>query len=243
MEGSGNPARSRCARIARHIAASAASGCAGDRSRGRLFGARDRHCARQGLPRGIVRPARAPYRNGRGGRARGIADAVGRSAMTRNRWPLIAAALLAGCAAPPVSREVTTAEATLYTFVVLAAEGAPIARAITSAAACPDIELDGDARAMSVRAPPGTMPLRPTLSTPANSKPSAFPVLTCESSIPPGTTRATIAGRALPLPKAVAQRLVVIGDTGCRIKTADKVFQACNDPARWPFAAVANAAA
>src|SRR5947207_9039385 len=117
----------------------------------------------------------------------------------RNRWPLIAAALLAGCAALPVSREVTTAQTTLYTFVVLAAEGAPIARAITSAAACPDIELDGDARAMSVRAPPGTMPLRPTLSAPANSKPSAFPVLTCESSIPPGTTRATIAGRALPL--------------------------------------------
>jgi len=126
---------------------------------------------------------------------------------------------------------------------VLAAEGAPIARAITSAAACPDIELDGDARAMGVRALPGTMPLRPTLSTSANSKPSAFPVLTCESSIPLGTTRATIAGRALPLPKAVAQRLVVIGDTGCRIKIADKVFQACNEPARWPFAAVANAAA
>src|SRR5437667_8909749 len=115
MEGIEDPARSRCARIARHIVASAASGWAGDRSRGRLFGARDRHCAQQDLPRGFVRPARASHRNGRGGRARGVADAVGRSAMTpRNRWPLIAAALLAGCAAPPVSREVTTAD-TLYT--------------------------------------------------------------------------------------------------------------------------------
>jgi hypothetical protein len=36
---------------------------------------------------------------------------------------------------------------------------------------------------------------------------------------------------------------VVIGDTGCRVKLADKAFQACNDPRQYPFAAVAARAA
>ena len=45
------------------------------------------------------------------------------------------------------------------------------------------------------------------------------------------TRRAVVAGRALPLPKANPQRIVVLGDTGCRIKAAERVFQACNDTA------------
>ena len=36
---------------------------------------------------------------------------------------------------------------------------------------------------------------------------------------------------------------MVIGDTGCRIKTADDAYQACNDPKQYPFARVARAAA
>ena len=96
---------------------------------------------------------------------------------------------------------------------------------------------------MDVRARPATIPLRPTRSEPALSKPSAFPVLVCEKAIPAGATRAMVLGRMLPLPKANPQRIVVIGDTGCRIKTADGVFQACNESAQWPFAAVAGAAA
>ncbi len=158
-------------------------------------------------------------------------------------WSLLCVALLAACATPPAPREATIAPSTLYAFVVLSEEGAPIARAITSAATCPNIELDGVARSMTVRALPGTMPLRPTFSTPANSKPSAFPVLTCEMPVPAGVTRATIEGRALPLPKAQPIKIVVIGDSGCRIKIADNVFQACDDPAQWPFATVASTAA
>ena len=155
--------------------------------------------------------------------------------------PLLAAILLAACTTPP--REPATSAGTLYTFVVLAEEGAPVARVITGAGACPTIELDGVARTMTVRAAPGTMPLRPTASLPAAAKPSAFPVLTCEAPIPSGVARASIDGRALPLPKATPRSIVVIGDTGCRIKVADNAFQACNDPAEWPFAEVANAAA
>jgi len=156
---------------------------------------------------------------------------------------LVAAAALAGCAPPPVLRDRGAGESTLYTFVVLSEQGVPIARAITSGAACPDIDLDGVARAMLVRAAPGTMPLRPTLSMPADSKPSAFPILTCEATIGPSVAHASIAGRVLPLPKPMARTIVVLGDSGCRMATASNVFQACNDNAQWPFPAVADAAA
>jgi hypothetical protein len=156
------------------------------------------------------------------------------------RGSLLLAAALAGCASGPAPRETA---ATLYAFVVLGPEGAPVARAITSAPDCPTIEIDGRVRSMAVRARPGTIPLRTTISPPEASKPSAFPVLACEFAIPGGTARAAIAGRALPLPKASPRTIVVIGDTGCRIKASDNVFQACNDAAQWPFAAVADAAA
>ena len=161
----------------------------------------------------------------------------------RWHWPLLAVTVLAGCATPPAPPRSPAAGGTHYTFVVFSAEGVPVARVITSAASCPDIELDGNVQAMSVRALPGTIPLRPTFSTPANSKPSAFPVLTCEMPIPAGVTQARIAGRALPLPTREPTQVVVIGDSGCRIKVSDKVFQSCDDPAQWPFATVANNAA
>lgn len=128
-------------------------------------------------------------------------------------------------------------------FVLLGPEGIPVARAITSAAQCPDIVLDGSTQAMTVRMPPATIPLRPTRSDPSLSKPSSFPVLTCEATIPKGTLSATIGGSPLPLPKANPQRIVVLGDTGCRIKVSENAFQNCDDPLQWPFERVANAAA
>ena len=45
----------------------------------------------------------------------------------------------------------------------------------------------------------------------------------------------------LPLPPTDPQRIVVLGDTGCRIK--GKELQACNDPDKWPFATIAAEAA
>lgn len=45
----------------------------------------------------------------------------------------------------------------------------------------------------------------------------------------------------LPLPVSDPQRIVVFGDTGCRIK--GKTLQDCSDPAKWPFARIAAEAA
>jgi hypothetical protein len=169
-----------------------------------------------------------------------------RSALRRWRAAPIGAvaALLAACApnvaTPPAD---SNADPIRAAFVVLGEVGVPVARVITVAPTCPAVDVDGASQAMHVRALPATEALRPTLSVPALSKPSAFPVLTCELTLAAGTARAVVGGRALPLPKREPQRIVVIGDSGCRIKASDDAYQACNDPEAWPFARVAAAAA
>ena len=149
-------------------------------------------------------------------------------------------ALVGACAAlsPPGGGEAIQAA-----FVVLGEEGRSIARAITSGAACPVLVVDGSLLRMTIRAPAATLPLRPTRSVPEESKPSAFPVQVCEAMLPAGAIHASIGDRALPVVRAEPRRIVVIGDTGCRMKLSDRIFQACNDARQWPFAQIAAAAA
>lgn len=109
-------------------------------------------------------------------------------------------------------------------FTLLGPNGI-VARVITQAASCPQITIDGNASAMQLRAAPD----------------QNFPVTVCEAAIPWGTKSAAVNGKELKLPKAQVQRVVVIGDTGCRLK-GDKV-QSCNDPQQWPFAPIAASAA
>ncbi len=128
-------------------------------------------------------------------------------------------------------------------FVVLGENGQAVARAITADAQCPDLLVDGRPMPMSIRLPAETLALRPTLSTPENTKPSAFPVLTCDAVVPAGTKSASIGGQPLPRVRKDIRRIVVIGDTGCRLKASDNAYQACNDPAVFPFARIATRAA
>ncbi len=149
------------------------------------------------------------------------------------------AALLAGCASSAGTKPgvgATTA------YVVLGENGAPIARAVATAAHCPGIRIDGREERMDLRAAAATVPLRATRSDPADSKPSAFPVTTCEKTLPAQVRSAEIEGRMLPLPHGEVRRIVVIGDTGCRLKTGEE-YQSCNDAAKYPFARVAAKAA
>jgi hypothetical protein len=70
----------------------------------------------------------------------------------------------------------------------------------------------------------------------------AFANRICEARLPAHVKRASVDGQALPLPKRRPMRLVILGDSGCRLK--GKVVQDCNDPvAGWPFAKVARLAA
>jgi len=95
---------------------------------------------------------------------------------------------------------------------------------VTSASECPALTVDGRALPMTVRQP-----------VPDGLRPA------CEARIPAAARTASAAGKALALAHADPARVVVIGDTGCRIK-GGKV-QNCNDPQMWPFERVATAAA
>ena len=128
-------------------------------------------------------------------------------------------------------------------WVEIGSGNATIARAVTAAASCPTIAVNGVSQSMNLRSAAGTVPLRTTASTPALSKPSVFPVQTCEMTLPAGTTSAVVGGKTLPLPKASPQTIVVIGDTGCRMKSSGAQWQACSDPTQWPFQRMANLAA
>jgi Calcineurin-like phosphoesterase len=112
-------------------------------------------------------------------------------------------------------------------WVQLGPTGVALARLVTTQASCPRITLGAQAQPMHVRAQPSA---------------PEFPVLVCEAVIPPGTTAAAVEGRPLPLPKSNSQRIVVVGDAGCRLKPG-VAFQACNDPQAWPFAHIARSAA
>lgn len=162
-----------------------------------------------------------------------------RSALLRQLLMLAASGFLFGCAS--VNTQPITGTHTA--FVVLGENGVPVARLLTTDAQCPSIQFDGHEVQMDLRAAPASEPLRPTRSAPADSKPSDFPIRTCEKVIPPDTSKATIGELSLPLPVKEVKRIVVIGDTGCRLKKSEEAYQACDDANQYPFAKVAAAAA
>jgi len=149
---------------------------------------------------------------------------------------------LMGAAAALTPRS-ARADELVSAYVLMAPDGGAVVRALTTAAHCPDAAFDGRAVPLSPRAPAETVPQRTTRSSAEDSKPSTFAVLTCEAAAPRGAKSGAIAGRPLPLPRAQIRRLVVFGDTGCRLKRSDKAWQPCNDPRQYPFAQVAAAAA
>ncbi len=105
---------------------------------------------------------------------------------------------------------------------------------------------DGTLSVRAVVAPNGTCPvvLADGKAVAARSRALAddkFPVRVCEARVPAATAALTVGGGAMPVLPAAVQRLVVIGDTGCRI--AGRVAQDCNDPAAWPFRTIAARAA
>ncbi len=77
------------------------------------------------------------------------------------------------------------------------------ARAIVAAGSpCPQATVDGMATPMSERAAAG----------------GDFAVVSCQAAVPAGTASVSVAGTALPTPTGSPRRILVLGDTGCRIK-------------------------
>ena len=125
-------------------------------------------------------------------------------------------------------------------------EGRVLARTVVSAG-CPTISVDGKTSTMSAR-----------LATGSNTPPPGQR-LTCQTDVT-GAGKVAVAGIKLRMPPKNPKRIVVLGDTGCRIKVSGKVdaaadpdhddgdaaagkakVQDCNTD--WPFQTVADSAA
>lgn len=134
-----------------------------------------------------------------------------------------------------------------YRYVLLGEQGSAVARVITASSTCPELDIDGVKQPMTLRAAAETIALRPTALSVAESMPAAFPLITCEATIAAGSRSASVQGQPLALPKPALSRIVVLGDTGCRLqspsKTAGGAFQNCNNPNDYPFAQIARVAA
>ena len=101
-----------------------------------------------------------------------------------------------------------------------------IARAITTASTCPEIKLDRQIVQMTLRSSPS----------------GDFKITVCELTIPSEVRIVEVGSQTLHLLKRSPERIVVIGDTGCRIKGAKTKVQGCNSAEEWPFAKIADTA-
>ena len=153
---------------------------------------------------------------------------------------LAALTLVAGCATPPDLRQTP-----LRHWTQLGANGTSSLRAIVAPDdACPTAIVDGEARPLLLRVK-ATPERAPRKNNPAFDP--DFPVGACELELPRSAQQASMAGEAVALPRNRTRRIVVIGDTGCRIKVpADSPgdpIQDCSDSNAWPWPKIALAAA
>lgn len=131
------------------------------------------------------------------------------------RWILLL--VIAGSA-------LANAQALTPAWVELGPSGQTEVRVIVdSPQGCPAIMINGASEAMKLREP-----------IPAGLRP------VCEFALLFGVKTASVNGQTLALPRKNPRKIVVIGDTGCRVKGAR--VQDCNDPAKWPFAEVSSLA-
>ncbi len=151
-------------------------------------------------------------------------------------WVLL---MLIGCDKPAGEQQVLTADKSIptpapsapdYSWVELGPNNIVLARAIVAAGNdCPDINLDSNTDSMQSR----------------GASPTGFSeVQLCEYAIPANTASASINGQQLVLPVSNPTTIVVVGDTGCRVKGTD--IQDCTGNGTgelWDYAEVADAIA
>ncbi|HEY2658610.1 MAG TPA: metallophosphoesterase [Caulobacteraceae bacterium] len=152
--------------------------------------------------------------------------AVGEAAMRMAMLVALALVLTvqSSAAGPSINQADDARQSAPIAWIELTGAGQQV-RAVAESSRCPEVTIDGRDTAMTVRAAPAT----------------DFPAASCQLSIPAGARHADIGGRALPLMTAPPKRILIFGDTGCRIK-GDQI-QDCNNTASWPFPEVARRAA
>jgi hypothetical protein len=111
-------------------------------------------------------------------------------------------------------------------WTVLASDGTLSVRiAVAAGTACPKATADGIELPMAPRA----------------GAHDGFPVAVCEARAPAVTRQLIVGASPAPILPPEVRRIVVIGDTGCRLE--EHALQDCNDPEAWPFATIAQHAA
>jgi hypothetical protein len=104
------------------------------------------------------------------------------------------------------------------------------ARALVTLEKCPTMETDAGPVEMNER----------------SSVQKDFPQKVCQANLPEKATTAKIGPLTLKAKRQI-NRVVVLGDTGCRLKAGKNgkpgSFQACDDPNQWPFQEVSLSAA
>ena len=140
---------------------------------------------------------------------------------------LVSSLMWVACSTSEQKRTPAADNSVINAWVEMGPDGVAIARAVTSGTTCPSLDSDGNTSPMNVRVGP--------------SSNGNFPNLVCEAAVNP-KTKYQIGGQTLPVASNHHQKIIVIGDTGCRIKKSDNAAQPCNDVAQYPFASVAAAA-
>jgi hypothetical protein len=111
-------------------------------------------------------------------------------------------------------------------WVELASDGGLDVRAVVAPGMpCPEVKVDGTT--LAAISPGGVD---------AN-----YPLQVCIAHTSIAARRITVDGLSVPTLPSDIKRIVVVGDTGCRLK--GDFVQDCNDPVKWPFAQVARLAA
>lgn len=120
-------------------------------------------------------------------------------------------------------------------YVSLGPQGQAMVRVVSQESTCPSLEVDGKSQSMQLRANNRPTPLN-------SKKPAVFQEQVCELAIAANTKVVKLHGIALPKINAHPHKIVLLGDTGCRMKLPAS-FQDCKDPEAWPLAEVAQQAA
>lgn len=149
---------------------------------------------------------------------------------------LAAAALLvlAGCAVVPSPAPSPSPGSLQQAWVQAVAGPTWAVRALTGEAHCPTLRWSGGSAVMAERSTPGELPPPPGNTQPER-KPTRFTLRACEAPWPADAAQVQLGDITLRAPAAEARRIVVIGDTGCRLKASGHEFQGCNDAWDWPF--------
>ncbi len=131
------------------------------------------------------------------------------------------------CYAGPALAQQAATPAERFEWLEIGPGGSWHARVLIDEAnvACPSIIIDGQPVAMKKR---------------VESSPD-YQCTICELTLGKETKSAVIDGVSLKLPRGDPKKILILGDTGCRIRNS--ACQDCSDPNAWPWETIANQAA